>query len=246
MKYCSTCGSKLIEKETKWDGPAPFCPVCNDFRFPTFNSAISSVIFNKEKDKILLIQQYGSPSNILVAGYINKGENANEALYREMKEEVNLNIASYLYNDNLYFEKSNTLIHNFITVVEKEDFTLTDEVDDAHWFPIQEAITQVKPKSLAKYFLFQALHKMNLSEALFIYEDERIYMLDDKDALAAEICFPWKDDHYEINKTFVSDKLRGLKIASKLMQAAVDTLNQKESPYTASCSYAIKWLEKHQ
>ena len=34
---------------------------------------------------------------VLVAGYITKGENAKETLIREIKEEVNLNAVSYTH-----------------------------------------------------------------------------------------------------------------------------------------------------
>lgn len=82
MKYCSECGTKLIEKECGIDGLVPYCPTCKQFRFPMFNSAISTIIFNPTKDKILLIKQYGKDFNVLVAGYIIKGENAKETLIR--------------------------------------------------------------------------------------------------------------------------------------------------------------------
>ena len=54
MKYCSEFGTKLIEKECGIDGLVPYCPTCKQFRFPMFNSAISTIIFNPTKDKILL------------------------------------------------------------------------------------------------------------------------------------------------------------------------------------------------
>ena len=78
MEYCSKCGNKLILKESFncgiSDGMVPFCTKCNEFRFPMFNSAVSSVIYNKDFSKTLLVQQYGRGVNILVAGYVNKGE----------------------------------------------------------------------------------------------------------------------------------------------------------------------------
>jgi NAD+ diphosphatase len=53
---------------------------------------------------------------------------------------------------------SNTLIHNFIVVVEDEDFTIKEnEVDKAEWFTIDDAVRYVKPNSLAKTFLTKAL-----------------------------------------------------------------------------------------
>ncbi|WP_278690824.1 NUDIX domain-containing protein, partial [Clostridium baratii] len=43
------------------------------------------------------MQQYGRVDNILVAGYINKGEDAEQTLVREVKEETGLNIKDYQY-----------------------------------------------------------------------------------------------------------------------------------------------------
>ena len=130
------------------------------FKFLTFNSAISAIVFNPQKDKILLIQQYGKPYYILVAGYINKGENAKEALNRELKEEIALSIIDYEYNDNEYFSKTNTLIHNYAVRVESESFHLTDEVDYAKWYTLDEALDIIKPDSLAKSFLQRYLSKL--------------------------------------------------------------------------------------
>lgn len=246
MKYCPECANELTMKECDHDGLIPYCPVCKEFHFPMFNSAISTVLFSPDKDKILLIQQYGKTSNILVAGYINKGENANQALLREVKEEVALNVVNYEYNDNVYFERSNTLIHNFISTVDSEIFTLTNEVDKAQWFSIEEAIIAIKEKSLAKEFLFKALHKLNMSEKLFIIEDERIYLNDSNDHLVGEVTFPFINDAYVINHTFVDPSLRGLGIASKLLECAYQSIKQKNKLAKPVCSYAVKWFDKHQ
>ena len=160
MKYCPECANELTMKECDHDGLIPYCPVCKQFHFPMFNSAISTILFNPSKDKILLIQQYGKTSNILVAGYINKGENAKQTLVREIKEEVNLNVVSFEYNDNEYFERTNTLIHNYAVIVDKEDFMLMTEVDKAKWYPVEEVLSVIKPHSLAKSFVERYLKKL--------------------------------------------------------------------------------------
>ena len=88
MKYCYECGTKLTEKFLENEGMIPYCETCQEFRFPIFSTAVSMEIFNPEKDKVLLIQQYGKKRNILVAGYVNKGESAEHAMVREVMEEV--------------------------------------------------------------------------------------------------------------------------------------------------------------
>ena len=135
MKYCSECGTKLIEKECGIDGLVPYCPTCKQFRFSMFNSAISTIIFNPTKDKILLIKQYG--------------------------KEFNLNVIDYTYNDNEYYQPSNTLMHNYAVVVDSEDFKLTNEVDEAHWYSIEEARKEIKQGSLAHSFLERYLKKQH-------------------------------------------------------------------------------------
>ena len=79
MEYCNKCGNKLTEKECVncgiSEGMVAYCENCNEFKFSMYNVAVSAVICNPDFSKILLIQQYGRPKNILVAGYVNKGEN---------------------------------------------------------------------------------------------------------------------------------------------------------------------------
>lgn len=163
LNYCSVCGTKLIKKECGDEGMVDYCTRCGCFKFPIFNSAVSMVVFNKDKDKILLIQQYGKKDNILVAGYINRGETPQEALRREINEEIGVNAVSWNYNDSIYFEKSNTLIHNFVVVVDSENFKLKqDEVDYADWYSVPDTVKYIKPNSLAKRFLTNALRVRGL------------------------------------------------------------------------------------
>ena len=88
MKYCMHCGHKLDEKYLMGEGMVPYCPECQEFRFPVYNTAVSMIVMNKELDKVLLIKQYGRDSYILVAGYVNKGEDAEDAVKREIGEEL--------------------------------------------------------------------------------------------------------------------------------------------------------------
>lgn len=159
MKYCDECGQPLIQKTCGIDGKMPYCEHCQTFKFPMFNSAISAIIFNPTQDKILLIKQYGNQDYILVAGYINKGENAKQTLIREIEEEVHLKVVRYVYNDNEYFPQTNTLMHNYAVVVECEEFSLTGEVDQAKWVPVEDVLDVIKQGSLAQSFVKRYLEK---------------------------------------------------------------------------------------
>ena len=73
QKHCWECGATLIEKPLEGEGIVPFCPVCGEYRFPMYNAAVSMIVVAENTGRILLIQQYGRPSYILVAGYIMRG-----------------------------------------------------------------------------------------------------------------------------------------------------------------------------
>ena len=79
----------------------------------------------------------------------------------------------------------------------------------------------------------------------FITEGNRIYMNDESGAMIAEITFPeTADGVFTIDHTFVDESLRGQGIASKLVQAAVDEVEKRGGKVEATCSYAVRWLEK--
>ncbi len=164
MNYCYECGSKLILQECfncgVSEGIVPYCPQCKTFRFPVFSTAVSCVIYNKDYSKILLVKQYGKDKNILVAGYVNKGENLEQTVKREIKEEVGLDVLSLKFNASRYFEKSNSLICNFIVQTAGENFVLNPEVDYAQWYSREDAKEKIIPHGIAQEFLLLSLNKV--------------------------------------------------------------------------------------
>jgi len=158
MKYCMECGARLELRPLENEGMIPFCPSCGAFRFPVFSTAVSLIVMPETRDRVLLIQQYGRKEYILVAGYVNKGENAEQTARRELKEETGLEAVSVTYNRSAYFPKSNTLMLNFTCLVSRQELdSVTAEVDQATWFSLEEARNAIKPGSLAQEFLEQFL-----------------------------------------------------------------------------------------
>ncbi|MGN0470105.1 MAG: NAD(+) diphosphatase [Acutalibacteraceae bacterium] len=156
MNYCYECGTRLIEKELENEGIIPYCTKCGQYRFPIYSSAVSMIVQNPSRDKILLIKQYGKPNYVLVAGYINKGESAENAVIREVREEIGLDVTEVKFNKSEYFEPTNTLMLNFLCIADSESLAAlnTDEVDYAQWFSLDDAKSNIKPNSLAQRFLF--------------------------------------------------------------------------------------------
>ena len=152
--FCRECGSPLTEKELAGEGIIPFCPQCGEFRFPMYNVAVSMIVVNRQTDEILLIRQYGKPSYILVAGYVNRTESLEQAAARELKEETGMTAERIRFNRTRFFERSNTLMCNFTVFVrDSVEWNPNEEIDSAAWFSREEARNNIRPNSLAAYFL---------------------------------------------------------------------------------------------
>lgn len=160
-KYCQECGTALIEKELENEGMVPFCPKCNQYRFPLYNVAVSMIVISRQTDKILLIKQYGRPFFILVAGYVNRTESLEHAAAREIKEETGMTVSSLRFNRTRFFEPSNTLMCNFTAFVDDEsEMNTNEEIDSYQWFTKDEAKENIKKNSLAEYFLNAYLNEI--------------------------------------------------------------------------------------
>ena len=153
MAYCTECGTELIMKEHPTEGVVPFCTKCEAYKWPGFNTAVSMVVLDHTREHVLLIKQYGRPFYVLVAGYVNKGEDAEDAVVREVREELGLTVESICFNRSRFFAPSNTLMLNYTVTVSEEDPHPNWEIDDWQWFTVDEARSSIKPHSLAEAFL---------------------------------------------------------------------------------------------
>ena len=154
QKHCFECGTELIEQKLEGEGIVPYCPQCQQFRFPMYNVAVSMIVINEQTGEILLIKQYGRPSFILVAGYVNRGEQVEHAVCREIKEETGMTASHIKFNRTSFFEPSNTLMCNFTAYVkDSSELSPNSEIDSYQWFNPEDARLNIRPNSLAAQFL---------------------------------------------------------------------------------------------
>lgn len=80
----------------------------------------------------------------------------------------------------------------------------------------------------------------------FTHNPNQIALLGDDNKLLAEVTFPDIDNQtVNIDHTFVDPSLRGQNIADKLMSETAAKLRAEDKKAVLTCSYAVKWFEKH-
>ncbi|NLP04296.1 MAG: NAD(+) diphosphatase [Fibrobacter sp.] len=132
-RFCGKCGART---QLKSDERAVICPECSTVVYPRISPAvIVAIICN---DKILLARGSKSPGNrySLIAGYVDVGETLEEAVAREVKEEVGLDVKNIRYYKNQPWPLSGSMMIGFIAEADDTQPVLIDEeeISEAAWF----------------------------------------------------------------------------------------------------------------
>ncbi len=96
IKYCPKCGSE----EFDFDGSRSFkCRHCGFHFFINSAAAVAAIIVNDKKEVLLTRRAFEPYKGMLdlPGGFVDPGEQAEEALYREIKEELNLDVVDAKY-----------------------------------------------------------------------------------------------------------------------------------------------------
>lgn len=153
--YCPDCGTKLNMKPIGDEGDIPFCESCSKPWFPlSYVCTITIVVCEAENggdEEFALIQQYNIPPDrfICVAGYLKPGELPEQTAVREVEEEIGLKPLRAKYMNSYYLDRKDQLMLGFAAHVNKGDFKLSQEVDNAKWFTRDEAEKVLPPNSIA-------------------------------------------------------------------------------------------------
>lgn len=144
--YCPDCGTKLIPRPIGDEGLVPYCDSCKKPLFDMFSTCIIVMVVNEFEEVALLKQSYiSSQYRTLVAGYMKPGESAEECTRREVMEEIGIELQQLQILGTDWFSRKEQLMIGFLGRAKKSEFTLSGEVDEAWWVPVEEAPALMHP-----------------------------------------------------------------------------------------------------
>ena len=135
FRFCPHCGAPLTQREI--DGlPRSVCGPCNYVHFDGPIPVVGVII--RRGDEVLLVRQADYPLYVLVAGYLEAFESAEDAAAREVKEETGLDVA---IERVLGTYSCRPIGKNMVFIVCAAQVTggelmPSDELVDARWFPV--------------------------------------------------------------------------------------------------------------
>ena len=142
-KYCSRCSGKLSFQEKE----GAFVRPCNqEFIYPKISPCIITLV--TRGDEVLLARNKFFPENwySTLAGFIEAGETAEDALRREVMEEVNVTVKNIKYFGSQPWPFPSQLMLGYFCEYESGEIKIEEaELEDAKWFKIDD-LPNVPPK----------------------------------------------------------------------------------------------------
>jgi NAD+ diphosphatase len=150
-RFCGRCGceTQIDEKDMMLK-----CPSCGQVHYPRIAPAIIVAIRNADK---LLMAKHSYHDNIryaLIAGFVEPGEAIEEAVKREVLEEVGIKIKNLEYKRSQSWPFPNSLMLGFTAEYESGDIKVDgDEILKAKWFKKDEIIRYGSDISISDWLI---------------------------------------------------------------------------------------------
>lgn len=147
VRFCPSCGAPLENHPTE---NARVCPKCHKVFYPRISPCVIAVIC--KGDEILLLKHVQRNQNIwcCLAGFVETGESLEQALVREVREEVGLEIENVRYAGSQSWPFPDQLMVGFYADYKSGEIRLQpEEISAAEWFRKDDLPVHPNPGSIS-------------------------------------------------------------------------------------------------
>ena len=150
-QFCGRCATKTVldEKDMMLK-----CPSCGQVHYPRIAPAIIVAIHKGDE---LLMAKHSYHDNIryaLIAGFVEPGESIEEAVHREVAEEIGIKIKNLNYLKSQSWPFPNSLMLGFEAEYESGEIKVDgDEILKAKWFRKDEIIRYDSDISISDWLI---------------------------------------------------------------------------------------------
>jgi NAD+ diphosphatase len=151
-RFCGNCGTKNTDAP---DELARLCPACGRLEFPRIAPAVITLVTNGAGEVLLAHnKKFASGIYSLIAGFSEAGESLENAVAREIREEVNIEVRNIRYVASQPWPFPNSLMLGFTACyVSGELRPDGNEIEDAQWFSRDKLPLLPSAGSVSRYLI---------------------------------------------------------------------------------------------
>ena len=158
-RFCGQCGSSM--QQIDWE-MATQCSRCKHRCYPRISPCI--IVAIRKDNKLLLAQGKPHKSRQMfstLAGFVESGETLEQAVHREVLEEVAIKVKNLRYFSSQPWPFPHSLMVGFLADYDSGDITVDGhEIFEAEWFPFDDLPT-IPPKfSIAGQLIAETIEQI--------------------------------------------------------------------------------------
>jgi len=135
-RYCGQCGNKM--HLVNWE-LAMLCHKCGHRCYPRISPCVLVAIVKEQQILLARSNRHKPGFFSILAGFVESGETLEQAAAREVQEEVGLQITNLRYAGSQPWPFPHSLMVGFIADYAGGEIRCQpDEIEEAHWFPLQQ------------------------------------------------------------------------------------------------------------
>jgi NAD+ diphosphatase len=154
-RFCGVCGAPT---EPFPGERARRCGTCDHLAFPRLSPAVIMLVRRGRELLLARGRRFTEPIYSCVAGFVDPGESLEEAVVREVREEVGIEIADVRYFGSQSWPFPHSLMIGFTASWAGGEIRIEEEeLVDAGWFPPEALPELPAPLSIARRLIDSAL-----------------------------------------------------------------------------------------
>jgi len=135
-QFCGRCGTATEDRNTEL---AKICPACGFISFPRLSPAVIMSIIREDQILLARSPHFSSGMYSTLAGFVEPGETLEEAVKREVREEVNIQIINIHYVASQPWPFPHSIMIGFTASYAGGEIEIDNhEIEDARWFSVRD------------------------------------------------------------------------------------------------------------
>lgn len=157
LQHCSKCGAEI---QRGVDVTEKKCPLCHLSFYPKLSPAVM-VLIQRDNEVLLARSAHFKPGIYsALAGFIDIGETAEQAVHREVKEEVGLEISDLEYFGTQSWPFPDSFMIAFKATYLRGNLNIdVNEIEDARWFHLNNLPAIPSHPSISRTLIESILSK---------------------------------------------------------------------------------------
>ncbi len=155
QNYCSRCGTGLV---TIANDRALLCPGCDYRSYPKISPCVIAVVRKGRQLLLANSNRHRTAMYSCLAGFIEAGESAEEALAREISEEAGIQVKNPQYLVSQAWPFPHQLMLGYVCEYDGGELNIdTTELNSADWFDIDDLPLLPAPQTVARKLIEAAV-----------------------------------------------------------------------------------------